>query len=290
VKVLVTGAGGFIGRVLCRQLVERHHEVIGLDVCDNPDLNVASWVQVGGENAFDVSHLPEGCDAIIHLAQSPAYRQGAAGETDVFNVNVAMLAALLKWASEADVKQFITASTGTVYEPFDNAMCESTLARPTGYYGASKLAAEIIADAYRDRFNVAHLRLFFVYGPHQKGMLIARLIDSVLTESEVSLPEIGDGLVFVPTYVEDVARCFIEALEENWSGPVNVASPEAVSFKTLLETISKAANKPLQLKRQGEAPTRPIVPNLDKLSALTDMAKFTPLAQGIQASVLASDR
>lgn len=284
--VLVTGAGGFVGRSLVRQLRKRGHHVTGVDVSDNT-VDANDWVQIDPDRAFDADVLPVSVDAVIHLAQSPAYRKGADGEEAVLAVNIVMLSAILRWAEGAGVTQFVTASTGTVYEPFDNAMREDVHTRPTGYYGASKLAAEVLADAYRDRFKVAHMRLFFVYGPHQTGMLIARLVESVCESCEVGLPEIGEGLVFVPTYVEDVARAFVCAVEDNWSGPVNVASPEAVSFQALLETISEVAGKPLAVKRAGDAPARPIVPDLSLMKTLLPDTEFTSLSDGISATVKA---
>ena len=269
-----------------RQLVARGHTVTGVDVSDNTT-DAQDWVRIDPAVEFDPESLPDAADAVIHLAQSPAYRKGPAGEPEVFKVNIAMLASLLRWAAGAGVTQFVTASTGTVYEPFDNPMREDIRPSPTGFYGASKLAAEVIADAYRDRFRVAHLRLFFVYGPHQTDMLIARLVDSVAQGREVGLPKTGEGLVFVPTYVEDVARAFVSAVEEGWSGPVNIASPNAVSFQGLLETISAATGEPLNLKRAGDPPPYPIVPDLDRMRSLMDAGTFTTLADGIAATVAA---
>ena len=286
-RVLVTGAGGFIGRVLVRQLLERGHDVVGMDVGPNPT-EAAGWLRVDPDERFDTDGLPDGINAVAHLAQSPAYRLGAAGEEAVFHTNLGLLSDLLRWADSSGVEGFVAASTGTVYEPFDGAMHEDARVRPTGYYGASKLAAEVLADAYRDRIRIAHLRLFFVYGPHQSGMLIARLVDSILAGEPVKLPAQGPGLEFVPTYVDDVARAFVSAVENGWEGPVNVASPQRVTFQELLETIGQAAGRDLVVERAGEAPSQPIVPDLTKLASLMDLSGFTPLDDGIAATVAAA--
>lgn len=283
-KVLVTGAGGFVGRVLTRMLAERGHDVTGLDLGE-PVEGAEDWIRITADTPLNTTLLPTGIDAVIHLAQSPAYRQGAAGEESVFMTNVAMYAALLRWAANTGVKQFSSASTGTIYEPFDGPMHEDTPVSPTGYYGASKYAAEVLANAYQDRMTLAHLRLFFVYGPHQKDMLMARLIESIRSGKTVGLPAKGTGLKFVPTYVDDVARCFVESIENSWSGPVNVASPEVVTFKKVLDTISKSVGKDLNLERKGDSPKHPIVPDLSKLQTLTDMSQFHNLKTGIQNTV-----
>lgn len=283
-NVLVTGAGGFVGRVLTRMLATSGHQVTGIDLGDTIE-GAAHWVKIDPSVPLNTDALPADIDAVIHLAQSPAYRQGPAGEEAVFETNLGMHAALLRWASKSGVKQFTSASTGTVYEPFTGSMAEDAAVSPTGYYGASKYAAEVLANAYAGRMNICNIRPFFVYGPHQKDMLIARLIESVQTGKQVSLPESGGGLEFVPTYVDDVARCFMQSVSDGWSGAVNMASPEVVTFQTVLETIAQATGKELVLARAGEGPKTPIVPDMTKLGSLTDLSQFTDLKTGIQNSV-----
>jgi len=286
-KILVTGAAGFIGRVITSQLIENGHQVMGLDLGAQID-GTTHWVKINPDEVFETSNLPQDIEAIIHLAQSPAYRLGAEGEESVFKTNVAMHAALLKYASKIGVTHYTSASTGTVYEPFTNGMSEMDAVSPTGYYGASKYAAEVLANAYQDRMRICNIRPFFVYGPHQKNMLIARLVENVSKGNPVSLPKTGEGLEFVPTYVDDVARCFVQSVENKWDGPVNVASPETVSFQTVLETISQAVGKPLNLERKGEGPKHPIVPDLTKLKTLTNMSLFHDLTTGIKNTVKAA--
>ena len=285
-KILVTGAGGFVGQVLTKQLAANGHDVTGLDLGEQIE-GAKDWFQIDPNLVLKTSRLPQEIEAIIHLAQSPAYRQGADGEEAVFHTNVAMHASLLKYASNIRVKHFTSASTGTVYEPFTNGMAETDTVSPTGYYGASKYAAEVLSNAYKNRMGICNIRPFFVYGPHQKNMLMARLIENISAGNEVGLPEKGEGLIFVPSYVDDVARCFAKSVEDKWEGAVNVASPEAVSFQTVLETISQVTGKPLNLKRKGEGPKHPIVPDITKLKTLMDVKKFIDFKTGIQNTVTA---
>lgn len=286
-KILLTGAAGFIGRIVTSQLIENGHQVTGLDLGAQID-GTAHWIKVNPHEIFETSNLPHDIEAIIHLAQSPSYRLGAEGEEAVFRTNVAMHAALLKYASSIGVTHYTNASTGTVYEPFTNGMSETDAVSPTGYYGASKYAAEVLANAYRDRMRICNIRPFFVYGPKQKNMLIARLVENVSKGNLVNLPETGEGLEFTPTYVDDVARCFVQSVENKWEGPVNVASPEAVSFQTVLKTISQAVGKPLNIERIGDGPKHQIIPDLTKLRTLTNMNLFHDLTTGIKNTVKAA--
>ena len=284
-KVLITGAGGFVGRVLASQLISKGHEIVGLDVSDARIEGVHDWIRIEPSKPLDRALLPAEVDAVIHLAQSPSYRLGDIGEEDGFKTNIAMHSALLKYASEIGVKQFTSASTGTVYEPFTNGMHEDDKVSPTGYYGASKYAAEVLANAYQNRMNICNIRPFFVYGPGQNDMLMARLVKNISAGGPVNLPKTGEGLLFVPSYVDDVAYCFAKSIEDSWQGTINVASPETVSFETVLKTISSELKKDLVLVREGATPKTPIVPDLTKLSNLVDLKQFTTLAVGIKKTV-----
>ena len=179
----------------------------------------------------------------------------------------------------------VLASTGTVYEPFTGDMHEDAALRPNGYYGASKLAAEVLSEGYSGQFSVANLRVFFLYGPGQENMLIARLIENVKAGNKLTLPKDGQGLVFVPTFVEDTARVFAQATQEAWQGAYNVASPHIVNFRELLEAIGKATDNELDIEiTDGDTPTA-IVPSFEKLRTKTDVDAFLDVPTGIARSV-----
>src|SRR5207245_1959041 len=81
-------------------------------------------------------------DAVAHLAQSRAHRQGLEGAADLFAVNVAATFRLLHWAKGAGVRRFLFASSATVYRPQSGRLTEASPCAPSGFYAASKLAAE----------------------------------------------------------------------------------------------------------------------------------------------------
>ena len=286
-KILITGAGGFLGKALVRQMAARHQlyciKRVGAD--DLPDGETISWIETDLSRGLDVSKLPDKLDAIIHLAQSSGYRNFLAEAADVFAINIRLVQDLCAYGLSAGISRMVLASSGTVYEPFAGPLSEDDPVRPTSHYGASKLSAELISESYCGQFVVCNLRVFFLYGPGQQNMLIARLIDGVRKGAKVTLPADGEGLVFVPTFVDDTARMVLLATEEGWSGVYNVASPHPASLGHLLRLISRETGRDLNLELTAGASPAPVIPSLEKLRTRTDLNAFLTPEQGIALSV-----
>src|ERR1700688_1883265 len=113
-RILVTGATGFLGRHLLPLM--NGHEIFALarhpasSSMDGPWVN---WIEADLSREVDVHRLPSKMDAIIHLAQSSRFRDFPGGAGDVFAVNVAAPSALMQWAVTAGVSRAVFASTGT---------------------------------------------------------------------------------------------------------------------------------------------------------------------------------
>ncbi len=222
-RLLITGATGFVGSRLVEHLAGRHELHAIARRPPPPALaESATWIEQD-LRAFDPGGLPERVDAVIHLAQSPHYREFPDGAADVFAVNVGSTFDLLEYAREAGARAFVLASTGGVYgyrpHPIREADDEPN---PTSFYFRSKRSAELIAEAYADLFAVSVLRFFFVYGPGQTRMLIPTLIDKVVAGEEITVD--GDpGLSVNPIHVDDAVRVFEPAIELRSSATFNVA-------------------------------------------------------------------
>jgi len=282
-KILLTGGGGFLGGFLIPQLLDAGHSIIALSrLARSSGRKNLTWVEMDLASGIDVDVLPQSIDGVIHLAQSPEYRNGPGGEPHVLKVNVVAYAQLLKYAEKAGASRFVTASTGSVYEPFTGDMREDSLPTPTGFYGSSKLAAEALSHAYTGRMSICNLRVFFLFGPGQKNSFIARLVDAVRNSEAVTLPANGEGLVFVPTLAKNTAHVFKTALEEKWIGTYNVASPQAISVKSLAEEIGKAFNKKVIFERNEQSSPTPIIPPLNKLAGIYNLKQFTSIADSLK--------
>jgi len=216
-RVLVTGAAGFIGSHLCERLLDRGLAVIGLDDFNafySPEAkrrNVADLRRragaLGGSleiidgDVRDAHKLGDlfarsRPDVLVHLAAMAGVRSSIAEPALYTSVNVGGTTALLDAAQRHGTRRIVFASSSSVYGnaarvPF----CEDDPAdRPISPYAATKRACELVCHAFHHIWGarVACLRLFTVYGPRQRPDLAIRTFaERILDGREIVL--FGDG-------------------------------------------------------------------------------------------------
>ncbi len=246
-RCIVTGARGLVGQHLLPALAATHHVIaVSRNVHSAAPLPNVSWVERDLAAADFTAGLPEQIDAVIHLAQSRRFRDGPAGAADVLAVNVGATEQLVRYAASAGASHFVLASTGSVYAPTAHAIDEaSPLATPdtSGWYAASKLAAEAIVYAYKTQFIPVVLRPFFVYGAGQeRGMMMPRLADRIARGESITLGG-PDGMRLSPTHASDAANAFLRALKLDAPATINVCGPETLSLRTLCDTLALLAGR-----------------------------------------------
>lgn len=284
-RILLTGASGFIGARLAARLAPAHRLYCVVRQ-ENAVLPPAA-IPVGADLAAGLHRaaLPGHVDAVMHLAQSRHYREFPEHADELYAVNTAATAALLEYAAEVGAGLFVLASTGTVYEPYGGRLAEDMALAPTSFYSATKLAAEALMQGWRSRFAGCALRLFFPFGPGQTGRLVPRLVERIRAGRPVTLDGDGDGLILVPTFVDDVAAVFEAALMGDWSGIYNVAAPRPASLRELALAIGTVIGVEPRFERSGVAQAPRIVPELWRLAERFDMSRFRPLESGLAAAV-----
>jgi len=240
-------------------------------------------------NSNEEPPLIEGpIDAVAHLAQARNYQRFPEDTPEMFRVNVRATASLLNWAVKTGVRRFTFVSSGTVYEPFSGPLKEDAPLAPPGYLGASKLAAELLARPYGTRMALCVLRIFFPYGPGQTGRLIPTLIRRIETGEAITVAR-HDGLVFTPTYVDDVANVIAASLLDGWTGTLNVASRRTVTIQSVANQIGKLLGRTPRFERINQVALQ-IAPDLGQLADRYDIDRFMPLELGLQRIIHAPRR
>jgi nucleoside-diphosphate-sugar epimerase len=234
--ILVTGANGLLGRATIARLAPSS-QIYAL-VRAPPQQAVPGAVKAVVHDLREpwLPHLPDVPDTIVHLAQSPLYRDFPEGARDVFELNVGATQRLLDWACHHKVKRFIYASSGSIYghggDVFhEDAPIEAVAA--LGHYVACKRCGELLTETYGGRMLVIVLRFFFAYGPGQRNsMLIPSLVDRITHGRPVDLQG-DDGIRLNPIYVDDAAAAILAATRLEVSETINVAGPQVVTLREI---------------------------------------------------------
>ncbi len=268
-KILVTGATGFIGNHLVRKL-QGAHEVFALTRGQpSPDgPNEVIWVEQNLSEPLDYSRLPQKLDVVIHLAQSKFYKDFPERAEDIFAVNVNSTFNLLEYARKAKAERFIFASTGGVYGYSYEKFVETDPVSPLNFYFSSKYIAELLIGNYQQFFHTAVLRLFFAYGAGQaRTMLVPSLVGSVLSDNPIVLYG-TDGLRINPVHVGDVVEAIRQTLRLEGHHLINLGGPQVLSLREIGHIIGKRLGREPSFKVCDGQEPRDLVCDVTKMVAL----------------------
>lgn len=194
-KIVITGAGGFVGHALCRRLAASGHRVIG--VFRNPPAT-RTWMEtrITGDltGLSNMDSLVDGADAVVHLAARVHMMRETSADPDAafLKANAEVTANLARAAAQAKVPRFIFVSSvkvngeATVGVPFT----ENDAPAPEDAYGRSKQAAEeeLVRISSDTGLTVMTLRVPLVYGPGVRANFLALLR---LCDTRLPLPLTG---------------------------------------------------------------------------------------------------
>lgn len=236
-KVLITGAAGFVGSHLHARLQVQGHDVVGVDrFSDYYPVALKRWryQTLVGEARELISHdlavwpfpkpLMGTFDAVVHLAAQPGVRLGFGGTQAYVGDNVAAFFNVCRLVQEQTPGRFFYASSSSVYgdratPPFSES--EDRL-YPVSLYGATKLTKEHAAAVLKrtDGIDAVGLRFFSVYGPWGRPDMAYWRFARALRKGE-PFSVYGDGTVERDfTYVEDVVASIGELLTVDQKRPL----------------------------------------------------------------------
>lgn len=247
-KILVTGAAGFIGGHLVRSLAASGHLVVGLDNRPIPDLPCEK-ILLGVQDGDALAALAKDCAGIYHLAAVASVLRSFEDPDGSFASNVAGTRAVFKAAQGASGGPIpvVYASSAAVYGDNDALpLKETATPQPLSPYAEHKLLNEKDAQIFGRDFGVPSfgIRFFNVYGPGQNlsspySGVVALFHDKLKTRQSITI--FGDGRQtrdFV--YIADAVDAMISGMKAaSPSAPVaNVCSGEAVALLELLKTLA----------------------------------------------------
>ena len=299
---LVTGAAGFIGAAVAKELIQRGNTVVTID-------NLSTGIK---------SHIPKGVvfiegdcqdpkvikalyvykfEAVYHIAGQSSGEISFENPVYDLQTNGQSTLQLLDLARNIGCKKFIYASTMSVYGDTKHLpVDESPSPNPKSFYGVGKLASEHYLKIYNQEFDIATaaLRLFNVYGPGQnltnmkQGMVsifLAQALQSNHIHVKGSAERFRDFI-----YIDDVVSAFLKTetvLEQSQHYLFNVCSGVKTTVGELVESITKQFDTKISVNFEGSTPGDQfgIYGNSEKMHSIIGSWKKMKFDDGIKAFV-----
>ena len=263
-KILVTGAAGFIGSHVSRHFTGLGHQVIGLDNFDpfyGKNFKLANLNACKENNGFefiegdirDATALNKifkdnQINLVIHLAAKAGVRPSIEAIADYYDVNVNGTVSLLEAMRNNGVKKMLFASSSSVYGnnpkvPFSEA---DSVDNPISPYASTKKSGELLCHVYTHLygFDITCLRFFTVFGPGQRPDLAIHKFTRLIDLGK-SIPFYGDGSTSRDyTFIEDIVNG-ISCASNHLDGYriYNLGESRVINLKMLVETIEKSLGK-----------------------------------------------
>jgi UDP-glucuronate 4-epimerase len=274
---LITGGAGFIGSNLVNELLQ--DKSLRITCIDNFDpfyprqlklLNTAQFEKNGNVIVIDrdlrsltvaelKDILPAPVDVIIHLAAKAGVRPSIADPASYQEVNVLGTQVLLDFAKECGIKQFVFASSSSVYGVNRNLPWKETEPlQPISPYAMTKLSCEMAGHVFSHLYGIRFiaLRFFTVYGPAQRpDLAIHKFVRSILLDKPLAM--YGDGSTSRDyTYIGDIVQGIRAAIDYDRSDfeIINLGNSYAVSLRDLISSIEGVMGKKALIETHPEQP------------------------------------
>lgn len=252
-RILVTGAAGFVGSHLAEALVAAGHDVVGLDSFVDyyprqvKEQNLTGLLAQPGFQLVerdlrhdDLAAAIDGADAVIHLAAMAGLPRSWSEFSSYMECNLLGTQRLVEAARSAAVRRFVHISTSSVYGR-DAVGDESQPTHPVSPYGVTKLAAENLVQAFVEThgFPATILRYFSIFGPRQRpDMAYNIFIEALLDGRPITV--FGDGEQSrTNTFVSDAVAATIAALHQGEVGGVyNIGGGEPITVNEAIAVLA----------------------------------------------------
>ena len=271
-KILVTGAAGFIGAAVSQYLINRGDQVVGIDnINDYYDVNLKharldeiksstaadlfSFIEMGVEERDKIAALFEEhkFDTVVHLAAQAGVRYSLENPKAYVDSNIVGFVNILEGCRHNNVEHLVYASSSSVYGanetmPFSE---QHNVDHQVSLYAASKKANELMAHTYSHLYNLptTGLRFFTVYGPWGRpDMALFKFTKAILEGKTIQVYNYGNHRRDF-TYIDDIVEGVIRSLDnvakpnENWDG----SNPDPSTSKAPYKVYNIGAQTPVHL-------------------------------------------
>lgn len=305
-KIVVTGAAGFVGSHLCEELLRReHNEVIGIDAMVRDELRVIGSRNLDAimghprfvfhrQNLLDVDweETLKDADVVYHLAGIPGVRNSWGADFGNYvtnNINVTQR--LLEACKGKALKKFVYISTSSVYGEVTGKVSEDANPSPLSPYGVSKLTGEHLCRVYwrNEGVPVVILRYFTVYGPRQRSdMAFHRFISQLLNDQSITL--YGDGTQSRDfTYVGDCAEATAAVTDARdvIGETINIGGKERAAINDIINMLGQLTGKTPHIAHSGGLVGEPMHTwaDISKAERLLGYSPTIGLMEGLRREV-----
>jgi len=281
-KVLITGAAGFIGSSLSLRLLDRGEEVVGIDnLNDYYDVNLKLArlerlkpyknfrfikLDISDKQQIEGLFLTEKFQRVMHLAAQAGVRYSITHPHAYIDSNIVGFLNILEGCRHNDIEHLVYASSSSVYGANTNMpfSIHHNVDHPVSLYAASKKANELMAHTYSHLYQLptTGLRFFTVYGPWGRpDMSLFLFTRSILEEKPIDVFNFGNhrrDFTYIDDIIEGVVRVIDKPAQSNssWSGAnpdpgtslspyrvYNIGNNNPVHLLTFIETLEKCLGK-----------------------------------------------
>ncbi len=318
-KFLATGAAGFIGMHACKRLLERGHEVFGIDNLNayyDPKLKRARLAQlqpfekftfetidIADERALGAIFEPKRFDAVLHLAAQAGVRYSLENPMAYVSSNVAGFLNVLEGCRKAKIAHLCYASSSSVYGantelPFRE---EHRVDSPVSLYAVTKRANELMAHSYCDLYGMActGLRFFTVYGPWGRPDMALFIFTRAILEGRPLRVFNGGDMLRDFTYIDDIVEAVTAIVERPHPGNslgapggarsrlFNIGHGSPVKLMDFVHAVERALGRKAQIElapmQQGDV--QATYASTQKLRAEIGYAPATSVETGVERFV-----
>ena len=304
-KILVTGAAGFIGSHMAERLHKEGNQVIGVDNFSdyydvslkkrNAEILEGKGIQIQEIDLREMGRyekLPSDFDFIIHFAAQPGISSSSTFEEYLTNNIIATQNLLIFARKNKGLQHFFNIATSSIYG-IEATFSETEVPKPASWYGVTKLAAEqlVLAESRASRLNSSSLRLYSVYGPRERPeKLYTKLIACAFKNEVFTLFEGSEKHLRSFTFVGDIVEGIFKAVQkhEELNGEIiNLGTETEHTTQQGIDYIEELLGKKIGIKIIPERPGDQLrtLANIDKARNFLGYNPSTSLKEGLKLQI-----